>query len=103
MEVIETENLPRRADELGRYFLNKLSKIENPNIKEARGKGLLLAIEFYSYAKPYSDELREEGLLVSQVGKNILRFIPPLIITKKELDRALKKIVKVIAKDNELA
>lgn len=103
LEVIEKENLPRRADELGKYFLNKLSKIENPDIKEVRGKGLLLAIEFYSYAKPYSDELRKDGLLVSQVGKNILRFIPPLIITKKELDWALKKIVKVIAKDNELA
>ena len=99
LEVIETENLPRRADELGRYFLNKLSRIENPDIKEVRGKGLLLAIEFCSSAKSYSDELRKEGLLVSQVAENILRFIPPLIITKKELDWALKKIVKVIGKE----
>jgi len=103
LEVIEEENLPRRADELGRYFLNRLSKIENPDIKEVRGKGLLLAIEFYSCARPYHNVLIKEGVLCSQVGENILRFIPPLIITKEELDWALNKIVKVIAKDNELA
>ena len=102
LEVIEEENLPRRADELGRYFLNRLSKIENPDIKEVRGKGLLLAIEFYSDARPYYNALIKEGVLCSQVGENILRFIPPLIITKEELDWALDKIVKVIVKDEVL-
>jgi ornithine--oxo-acid transaminase len=51
----------------------------------------------------YCEALRKEGVLVRQVGENILRFMPPFIITKKELNWTLKKIVKVIAKDSELA
>ena len=103
LEVIEEDNLPQRADDLGGYFINKLSNIENSDIKEVRGKGLLVVIEFYLNVAPhYCEALRKEGVLARQVGDNILRFTPPLIITKEELDWALDKIVKVIARDEVL-
>lgn len=96
LDVLVEENLPRRSRELGSYFLSELQKIENPVIKEVRGKGLFIGVELQDKARPYCEALMQEGLLCKETHDNTIRFAPPLTITKEELDLALTKIHKVL-------
>jgi ornithine--oxo-acid transaminase len=97
LEVIEEENLAQKSLELGNYFLDELKKIENPVIKEIRGKGLFIGVELTEPARPYCEKLKEEGLLCKETHDLVIRFAPPLIIKKEELDWALERIRKVIS------
>jgi ornithine--oxo-acid transaminase len=97
LEVIEEENLPARSLELGEYFMSKLKEIDNPAIKEVRGKGLFIGVELHEEARKYCEALKEEGLLCKETHENVIRFAPPLVITKEELDWALKRIKKVLS------
>ncbi len=96
LEVLENENLPEKANELGNYFMNELRKINNPVIKEVRGKGLLIGMELKELARPYAEKLMENGLLCKETHEMVIRFAPPLIITKEEIDWALEKLKKVM-------
>jgi ornithine--oxo-acid transaminase len=96
LDVLIEEDLPRRSRELGEYFINELRKIQNPVIKEIRGKGLFIGMELHTKARPYCERLKEEGLLCKETHDNTIRFAPPLIITKEELDLALEKVRKVM-------
>lgn len=96
LEVIEEEQLVERSLELGEYLLNELKKINNPKIKEVRGKGLFIGIELTESARPYCEQLKEEGLLCKETHENVIRLAPPLIIKKEEIDVALEKIKKVL-------
>lgn len=96
LDVLIEEDLPRRSRELGEYFINELRKIQNPVIKEIRGKGLFIGMELHTKARPYCERLMEEGLLCKETHDNTIRFAPPLIITKEELDLALEKVRKVM-------
>lgn len=78
--------------------MGELKKIKNPVIKEIRGKGLFIGMELYEKARPYCEKLMEEGLLCKETHENTIRFAPPLIITKEELDLALEKVHKVLGK-----
>jgi len=97
IEVLEEENLPERAKELGEYFIKELEKIQNPVIKEIRGKGLFVGVELHTSARPYCEKLKEEGLLCKETHETVIRFAPPLIITKEELNWALQKIQNVLS------
>jgi ornithine--oxo-acid transaminase len=97
LEVIEEERLTERSLELGNYFLEKLKTIKNPNIKEVRGKGLFIGVELTVAARPYCEQLKEEGLLCKETHESVIRFAPPLIISKEEIDWAIEKIMKVLA------
>lgn len=96
LEVIIEEDLPQRSRELGEYFLQELKKMNNPDIKEIRGRGLFVGVELYGSARPYCERLKEEGLLCKETHENVIRFAPPLIIEKEELDWALQRIHKVL-------
>jgi len=96
LDVIIDEKLPERSHELGTYFVNELRKINNPMIKEVRGKGLFIGMELTESARPYCEALMEEGLLCKETHDNVIRFAPPLIIEKEDLDWAIEKINKVI-------
>lgn len=98
LEVIEEEKLPERALELGNYFMKKLKQIENPEIKEVRGKGLFIGIELCTHARPFCERLKDEGLLCKETHDTVIRFAPPLVITKEELNWAYEKIRKVLSK-----
>ncbi|MDQ0162115.1 ornithine--oxo-acid transaminase [Aeribacillus alveayuensis] len=98
LEVIEEEMLPERALELGNYFMKKLKQIENPEIKEVRGKGLFIGIELGTHARPFCERLKDEGLLCKETHDTVIRFAPPLVITKEELNWAYEKIRKVLSK-----
>lgn len=97
LEVIEEENLVQRSLDLGEYFQRQLRAIDNPLIKEVRGKGLFIGVELYEPARAYCEALKEEGLLCKETHENVIRFAPPLIISKADLDWAIDKIRHVLA------
>jgi len=98
LDVLIDEDLPNRSHELGTYFKNALKEIDNPIIKEVRGKGLFIGMELTEPARLYCEALMEKGLLCKETHENVIRFAPPLIIEKEELDWALDRIKEVLSK-----
>jgi len=96
LQVIIDEKLADRSLELGDYLLNELKKIVNPKVKEIRGRGLLIGMELIEPARSYCEALKEEGLLCKETHETVIRFAPPLVITKEEIDWAIGKINKVL-------
>lgn len=97
LDVLVDEKLAENSAELGAYFLAELQKIQNPKIKEVRGRGLFIGVELTEAARPYCEHLKELGLLCKETHDTVIRFAPPLIITKDELDQALVKIREVLS------
>ena len=103
LDVIIEERLPERAMELGNYFMSRLKEIDSPAVKEVRGKGLLIGVEIkkeFGTARPYCERLMEEGILAKDTHHQVVRFAPPLVITKDEIDWALERIEKVLKQVN---
>ncbi|SDC80990.1 ornithine--oxo-acid transaminase [Melghirimyces thermohalophilus] len=97
LDVLEEEKLVEHSRELGLYFHNELKKIEQPVIKEVRGKGLFIGMELNQPARRYCEQLADAGLLCKETHENTIRFAPPLIITREELDWALDKVRAVFS------
>lgn len=95
LEVLEEEKLADASLELGNYFMDELRKINHPSIKEVRGRGLFIGVELHESARPYCEALKELGLLCKETHDTVIRFAPPLVIKKEEIDWALEKIKKV--------
>lgn len=95
LDVIIDEDLPGRSQELGEYFKGELQKIDHPAIKEVRGRGLFIGIELNENARPYCEALKDQGLLCKETHDTVIRFAPPLIISKEELDFAIDKVKNV--------
>jgi ornithine--oxo-acid transaminase len=86
---------------MGDYFLSNLSQIQASHIKDVRGKGLMLAVELTpdaGGARHYCEALMARGLLCKETHDNTIRFAPPLVITKDEIDWALDRIEAVLTK-----
>lgn len=96
LEVLVKERLPERAARIGKWFQSELKKIKSPVIKEVRGKGLLIGVELRKKARPYCERLLKLGILAKETHQVVVRFAPPLVITKKELRWALPRIKKVL-------
>jgi ornithine--oxo-acid transaminase len=100
LDVLINENLTKRAEEMGDYFLNGLKKIAQKKtvlpIKQIRGKGLLIAIEFEGDARFLVETMMHKGILAKETHSTTIRFAPPLIITKEEVDWALSVISEVL-------
>ncbi|PWI58546.1 ornithine--oxo-acid transaminase [Sulfoacidibacillus thermotolerans] len=96
LDVIVDEQLAERSLELGQYFIEKLREIQNPVISEVRGRGLFVGMELTTAARPYCEALKDKGLLCKETHENVIRFAPPLIITKEELDLAIATIKSVM-------
>ena len=92
IDVLIEENLVEASLELGEYFIKQLQKIESPVIKEIRGRGLFIGMELNEAARPYCEKLKEKGLLCKETHHTVIRFAPPLIIAKKELDWAVEQV-----------
>ncbi|KMJ57862.1 ornithine--oxo-acid aminotransferase [Bacillus sp. LL01] len=97
LEVLEEEKLVERSFELGNYMMEELRTINNPAIKEVRGRGLFIGVELTEAARPYCEKLKEEGLLCKETHETVIRFAPPLVISKKDLDWAIDKVKKVLS------
>ncbi len=96
LDVLVEDKLVENSAELGDYFLSELKNINNPIIKEVRGRGLFIGVELTEAARPYCEKLKELGLLCKETHDTVIRFAPPLIITKEEIDLALSKIRQVL-------
>jgi len=98
LDVMIDENLIEKSRELGEYFKSELQKIDDPRIKEVRGRGLFIGLELNESARPFCEALKEEGILCKETHDTVIRFAPPLIIEKKDLDYALDKVRAVFGK-----
>ncbi|WP_256358266.1 ornithine--oxo-acid transaminase [Bacillus sp. sid0103] len=97
LAVIEEEKLAERSLELGKYFIEKIQSINNPKIKSVRGRGLFIGVELTEAARPYCEILKDKGLLCKETHDTVIRFAPPLTITKEEIDWAFEKIQTVLS------
>jgi ornithine--oxo-acid transaminase len=96
LDVIVDEALAQRSKELGAYFKGRLERIESPHIREIRGKGLLIGVETYKPARLFTELLFEHGVLCKETHEHVIRFAPPLIISREEIDWALSRIEEVL-------
>jgi ornithine--oxo-acid transaminase len=100
LEVVEEENLTKKAEELGKLFRSEMEKIDSPLIQLVRGKGLLNAV----IIKPSNGveawdvcvKLKENGLLAKPTHQHIIRFAPPLVITEEQLMESVNIIKNTI-------
>jgi len=95
IDVVVEEKLSDNAYDLGNWFMGELRKIQNPKFREVRGKGLLIGIELTEKARPYCEKLMELGILAKETHDTVVRFAPPLIIKKEDLEWVLPKIEQV--------
>lgn len=98
LKVLIDEKLVENSYEMGQYFMEKLRSIKGKHVKEVRGKGLLIGVELDTAARPYCEQLMGLGLLAKETHDHVIRLAPPLVITKKEIDWAFKRIKKVLKK-----
>ena len=102
LRVLVEEGMIENAANLGRYFIDALRSLKDPKIKEVRGKGLMIGIEFHPEvggARQYSEKLMAEGMLCKETHDHIIRIAPPLVITRDDIDWALERIAKVLRDD----
>lgn len=97
LDVIIREKLPQKCAENGERMLAGLRAIKNPRVRDIRGRGLLIAIEFDEPARPYAEKLMAEGILAKETHERILRLAPPLIINRRQVDEALKILRSALA------
>jgi 4-aminobutyrate aminotransferase/(S)-3-amino-2-methylpropionate transaminase len=110
IQLIENEDLPQRAAETGQYAMHEIEKLQkqNPIIGEVRGLGLMIGVELVrdekltpanTEAEAIRESLLKQGVLVGVGGVygNVVRFQPPLIITKEQIDRALTAFEPALA------
>jgi ornithine--oxo-acid transaminase len=101
LRVLVEDKLIQNAKIMGEYFMEGLKNIHNPKIKEIRGRGLLIGVEFHPEAKgarQYCEQLKEVGILCKETHKTIVRFAPPLVVGKDDIDWAIEKITPVLSK-----
>ena len=102
IKVLIEEKMIENAASMGTYFLTELKKIKNPKIREVRGRGLMIGVEFFPEvggARRYCEKLMAKGLLCKETHDNIIRFAPPLLIKREEIDWALERIEPVFAEE----
>ena len=99
LAVIREEKLAERAENMGTYFMEQLAEIPSPHVKEVRGKGLLIGLELKPQAggaRRFCEALLQKGILAKETHANVIRFAPPLIIEKDDIDWALTPIREVL-------
>ena len=99
LRVIREEKLAERAHELGTYFVEQLTEIPSPHVKEVRGRGLLIGVELKpsaGAARRFCEALQSRGILAKETHDNVIRFAPPLVIDKATIDWALPSIRGVL-------
>lgn len=98
LRVIVEESLTERSAELGAYFLGLLRTLRSPHIREVRGKGLWIGIELQTAARPFCEELKNQGVLCKETHEKVIRIAPPLVIQRAEIDWAFERILRVFEK-----
>jgi acetylornithine/LysW-gamma-L-lysine aminotransferase len=99
LQVIEEENLPRQAQVKGAYLLDKLRRLESPNVREVRGMGLMVGIEMKQKVAPYIKALQDRQIIALNAGMTVIRLLPPLVITYQQIDRLVDTLAEVLMED----
>lgn len=97
IEALRDERLPERAAELGDYFMGRLRSLKAPVVREVRGLGLLVGVELRQKSAPYLRALMDRGVLALAAGQTVLRFLPPLVIERADLDFVVEQVAEVLA------
>jgi ornithine--oxo-acid transaminase len=97
IRVLEDERLAERSRELGDYFKAELAKVKGPHIVGVRGRGLFIGCVLDVPARPYCERLMKEQLLCKETHEKVVRFAPPLVITRAEIDWAMERIARVMS------
>lgn len=99
LKVLIEEGMIENADRLGKYFIEELRKIASGHVKEVRGRGLMIGVELRPEARGarrFCEKLRQLGILCKETHENVIRFAPPLVIAKSDIDWALERIEKAL-------
>ena len=96
LDTIVDENILDNVNEVGDYFISELKKLDKDIIADVRGKGLMIGVELTKPGAEYVDKLREAGFLINCTADKVLRFVPPLIITKEEVDKFVKALDEIL-------
>jgi ornithine--oxo-acid transaminase len=95
ISVVVDEALAENSRRLGAWFLEELRTIRHPAIREVRGAGLLIGAELNQSARPFCEQLQRAGILCKETHDYVIRFAPPLVITRDDLSWALNRIRSV--------
>ncbi len=103
IDVLVKDKLSERAENIGGYFKAKLEKLKSKYniVKEVRGLGLMLGMEFRYDVRNIILKTMEKGVLVLDAGRNVLRFLPPLVIEKEQIDTAISVLDQVIGEEEK--
>lgn len=97
--VLKDERLPERAAEMGSYLIDGLRRIDSPYVQDVRGKGLLIGVQVkpgVGGARPFCEQLMRQGILCKETHEDVIRFAPPLVISREEIGWALERVEAVL-------
>ena len=100
LRVVIEEKLSQRSDELGSWFMSELRALESPHVEEVRGQGLMVGVvikESSGTARPFCEALHARGILAKETHHQVIRFAPPLTISREDLEFALEQAREVLA------
>ncbi len=96
LDYILKNELQRNAAEMGEIFINKLKNIDSDEIVDIRGRGLIVGVQVRHKSPPLLYQLAEKGVLALTSGINVMRFLPPLVVEEKHIEKAVEKIEEVV-------
>ena len=105
LSVIVEENLAHHAHEVGTWFMNHLRAIHAPAVAQVRGRGLLIGVVLKNEAgpaRPYCEALMQRGILAKETHEHVIRFAPPLIVTRPQLEEVLPAITDVLLQERAI-
>ena len=100
IDIIKSENLVQRSDDLGVYMQ---SKLESLGPREVRGLGLMIGLDLDADCKRVVQKALDKGVILNNTGDHTLRFIPPLVVTKEHIDKVVKVLGEVLEESQTLS
>jgi acetylornithine/N-succinyldiaminopimelate aminotransferase len=97
VERISQPEFLAQVNEVGDYLMDRLQEINSPHIKEVRGKGLMVGVEFTMDAAPIIEAGFKHGLIMVNAGQNVIRFVPPLVVQKQHVDTLVDRLTAILA------
>ncbi len=96
LRYMTEEKLDARARELGSIFMEGLLSLDSPKIREVRGMGLMIGVELRERAGSYLSSLLDRGIAAIPTGATVIRFLPPLVVEKEDIDHTVKTLAEVL-------
>ena len=98
LDIYEEEDLVNKSKENGEYFMEKLANLKEKHdcIVDVRGHGLMVGVELNYDCGNLVEKEKEKGVLINVANGNVIRFVPPLVITKEELDEVVEVIDEIL-------